>query len=167
MGVWMRIKQVRWHMWIVAPLAVCGAYSLSIEGLKLYWSWKGYQFERNLAVSEGLAVPTFREYRWDKYLQLDPVLGQQFAKSLCRSGDKAIAELLPPDEQAGARGTLASFKDQTRLVNDADMMLIAERIDEIHQILKDPKHHTVNELRSWLAKVKDFANMKATYGYHP
>jgi hypothetical protein len=167
MGAWMRIKQVRWHMWIVAPLAVYGAYSLSIEGLKFYWSWKGYQFERNLAVSEGLAVPTFREYRWDKYLRMDPVMGQLYAKSLCRSGDKAIAELLPPGGQVGARDTLMAFKAQAKLVDDADMMLIAERIDEVHLILKDPKHHTAEELSSWLAKVRDFANMKATYGYHP
>lgn len=167
MSVWSRVKQVHWYMWVVAPLAVYGAYSLSGEGFKLYWSWKGYQYERNLAVSEGLVVPTFREYRWDKDLQLDPVLGQLFAKRLCCAGDKAITELLPADEQTRARGTLASFKDQTRLVNDADMMLIAERIDEIHLILKDQKHQTADELRAWLAKVKDFADMKAAHAFKP
>lgn len=167
MGIGSRIKRVRWYMWIVAPLAVYGAYTLLGDGIAFYWSWKGYQFERNLAMSEGLVVPTFREYRWDKYLHLDPVIGQQFAKGLCRSGDKAIEDLLPKDERAAARGTLAAFKAQARLVDDADTMLIAERIDEIHLILRDPKHHNADELRAWLSKVKSFADMKATYGYHP
>ena len=165
MSVFARIKQARWYIWTVALLALYGAYSLVGEGAKFYYSWKAYQFERDLAIAEGLVVPTFREYRWDKYLQLDPVIGQRFAKSLCQSGERAIRELLPPEEQAGASEKLSKFKDQARLVNDADTMLIAERIDEIHLILKDPKHHTPDELRAWLLKVKDFADMKATYGY--
>ncbi|HTL98336.1 MAG TPA: hypothetical protein VL181_05980, partial [Holophagaceae bacterium] len=121
MGVFARIRQIRWYMWIVAPLAQYGACNLLGEGARLYWSWKGYQFERGLAVSDGLVVPTFREYRWDKCLQLDPVLGQQFAKSLCQSGEQAIKELLPPEEQQAASDRLSKFREQTRLVNDADM----------------------------------------------
>ncbi|HXC17194.1 MAG TPA: hypothetical protein VNV60_07115 [Holophagaceae bacterium] len=167
MGVFASIRQARWYMWIVVPLAVYGASNLLGEGAKFYWSWKRYQSERDIAVSNGLVIPTFREYRWDKYLQLDPVLGQLFAKSLCQSGERAIKELLPPEEQQAASDRLSKFREQTRLVNDADQMLIAERIDEIHLILKDPQRRTPDELRAWLGRVDEFTDMKARFGYKP
>ncbi|HJW09259.1 MAG TPA: hypothetical protein VJ483_06460 [Holophagaceae bacterium] len=167
MGAWTRLKQIRWYRWIILPLAAYGALELVGEGAKFYWSWQGYQYERGVAVTEGLVVPTFSKYRKAKNLQLDPVMGQLFGKRLCRAAEKAIADLLPSGEQAAARDTLSAFKAQVDLVGDADLMLIAERIDDLHLILKDPKHHTPDELRAWLGKVKDFAAMRATYKYQP
>ena len=157
MGVLTRMKQARWYIWIVVPLAIFGALGIAGRAIELAANWGAYREARKIAVSRNLTIPGFREYQHDREIGLDPLFGQMNAQTINKDGSRAISELLPLEEQAKAREALAAFQNSSRLILEGELLLGAERIDEIHLILRDPKHHTPDELRSWLNRVKDLA----------